>query len=146
MTRDIRHRNRMPILLGLLTILVLAATAPADVFAGSSVTFDNQSGTPALVKLIGPVSTVVEVPNGETRTVSATGGHYFILARYGIDENTYRYSKGDHFDITETYTGYSFRYQRVRITLHTVINGNYHTARSNKQEFENAGGLVVAGP
>jgi hypothetical protein len=145
MTRDMRHRNRMTILLGLLTVLILTLIASADVFAESSVTFDNQSGTPALVKLIGPISTVVEVPNGETRTVSATGGHYFILARYGTDESTYRYSKGDHFDITETYTGYSFRYQRVRITLHAVINGNYHTARSNKQEFDHAGASLVAG-
>lgn len=145
MTRDTRNRNTPTILLGLLTVLVLVATAPASVLAGSSVTFDNQSGQPALVKLIGPISTVVEVPNGETRTVSATGGHYFILARYGTDESTYRYSKGDHFDITETYTGYSFRYQRVRITLHTVINGNYHTARSNKQEFDHAGAALVAG-
>lgn len=146
MTRSTQNRKRFAVLFGLLTALALAATAPASVFAGSSVTFENQSGAPALVKLVGPISTTVEVPDGAVRTVQASGGHYYILARYGTDESNYRYSKGDHFDITETFTGYSFRYQRVRITLHAVINGNYHTARSNKQEFENTGGVVVAGP
>ena len=129
----------------MLTVLVLVAIAPASVFAGSSVTFDNQSGAPALVKLVGPISTTVEVPDGAVRTVQALGGHYYILARYGTDDSNYHYSKGDHFDISETITAYSHRYQRVRITLHAVVNGNYHTSHSNKQEFDNAGGVMTVG-
>ena len=132
------------IALGVVGILGLSSpTFGADI-AGSTITFDNQSGQSALVKLVGPLSLAVDVPNGEKRTLSASDGHYFILTRYGTDENTYHYSKGDHFDITETRTSYSHRYQRVRITLHAVINGNYHTSRSNKQEFDNAGSMMVA--
>jgi hypothetical protein len=135
----------MAVALGIVGILSLLSPALGADIAGSTITFDNQSGQPALVKLVGPLTLSVEVPDGGKQTVPASGGHYFILTRYGTDESSYRYSKGDHFDITETITAYSHRYQRVRITLHAVINGKYHTSRSNKQEFDNAGAAIVAG-
>lgn len=135
----------MIVALGLMGTLGLTSPAFGADIAGSSITFDNQSGQPAMVKLVGLISLTVDVPNGEKRTVPASGGHYFILTRYGSNESNFHYSKGDHFDITETITAYSHRYQRVRITLHAVINGNYHTSRSNKQEFDNAGGMMVVG-
>jgi hypothetical protein len=50
----------------LLTLVIAAASLiPLAIHAASTVTFDNKSGKPALVKLTGPTSTSIEVPNGE---------------------------------------------------------------------------------
>ncbi|MDR4468951.1 MAG: hypothetical protein MRJ68_11770 [Nitrospira sp.] len=106
MTRHSQNNKRLSVLLGLLTALLLTSTAPTSVCAGRRVTFDNQSSQPALVKLIGPVSATVEVPDEAMRTVQASGGHYFIHTHYVTGESTYRYSKGEHLDITETFTGF----------------------------------------
>ena len=106
------------------TLLALAITTafliPIAIQAASTVTFDNKSGKPALVKLTGPTSTSVEVQNGEKGTVSASAGHYFIKIRYGTP-GAYSYSKGDEFDVTETATTAS----DITITLHKVLAGNY---------------------
>jgi hypothetical protein len=45
----------------------------------ATVTFDNKSGQPALVKLIGPSRRTALVPNRQKRTVTAVGGRYYIL-------------------------------------------------------------------
>ncbi len=135
----------MVVALGLAGVLSLTSQAFGGDMAGSTITFDNQSGQPAQVKLVGPLSLAVDIPDGAKRTIPAESGHYFILTRYGTSEANYRYSKGDHFDITEMVTAYSYRYQQVRITLHAVVNGNYHTSRSNKQEFEQAQATLVGG-
>ena len=63
---------------------------------------------------------------------------YFYLT-HAIDKRIYQQPS------TEERTAFSYRYQRVRITLHAVINGNYHTSRSNRQEFEQAQATLVAG-
>ena len=46
----------------------------------NTITFDNQSGEPAVVKLIGPTKQSVEIPNGEKRTVNVAAGEYYILS------------------------------------------------------------------
>ena len=45
----------------------------------NTITFDNQSGQPALVKLIDPTGQVIEVPNGQKQTVNVSVGEYYIL-------------------------------------------------------------------
>lgn len=120
---------------GLVLIAMMLGLSSGHIAARalSTVTFDNQSGKVAVVKLIGPSSHIVEVPNRERRTVSASSGNYYILVRYkgsAPDQDTY--SRGDPFIIEESSTSYS----EIRITLHPVIHGNYRTRRSSQGEFE----------
>ena len=89
----------------------------------NTITFDNQSGEDALVKLIGPTKRAVKVSTRETQTVNVAAGKYYILTRYGSKPDQYRYSKGKPFTVTQTATQYSI----ITITLHKVIGGNYPT-------------------
>ena len=100
----------------------------------NTINFDNQSGEPALVKLIGPTPQIVKVPNGQKRTVNVAEGEYYILVRYGSSPERYRYSKGDTFTVRQTATQYS----AISITLHRVVGGNYPSRKSSSDEFDKA--------
>jgi hypothetical protein len=100
----------------------------------NTVTFDNRSGEPALVKLIGPIGQTIEVPDGQSRTVNVAAGEYYLLARYGSDPNRYTYSRGDRFTVGET----ARQYSAITITLHKVVGGNYPTRPTSAQEFDKA--------
>jgi hypothetical protein len=78
----------------LLTAWVASAAIAAG--AGPMISFANNSGDAALVKLVGPSSNVIEVPNGSTRSVQVRGGQYYILVRYGT-AGEYRYTRGDPY-------------------------------------------------
>jgi hypothetical protein len=125
---------------GILSVLSLMAGAEPL----SSVVFDNKSGQAALVKLVGPTTQVVEVPDGQMQSVKAAGGKYYILVRYGDSLDGYRYTRGEPFDVNERETAIGIEYSEITITLHPVINGNYSTAPSSKEEFEKA--VVEATP
>ena len=117
----------------LLGILYLGGILPI-IHAGdapNTITFDNQSGEPALVKVIGPTATAVEVPNEVSRSINAIAGQYYILVRYGDEPEKYRYYKGDPFAVRQTETQYSVN----TITLHKVIDGNYRTHPISSDEF-----------
>ncbi|MGB7748252.1 MAG: hypothetical protein WBN75_13300 [Verrucomicrobiia bacterium] len=90
--------------------------------AQNTVSFDNQSGEPALVKLIGPAPNEVEVPDGTRQSVQASAGKYFIKVRYGV-QGKFHYAKGQEFTVDETATTTS----QITITLHKVVNGNYES-------------------
>jgi hypothetical protein len=94
------------------------------------VTFDNKSGEPALVKLLGPTATSVEVPNMETRSVSALAGQYHIKIRYGSPP-AYRFARGEGFVITESALSRSL----ITMTLHKVAAGNYESYPILEEEF-----------
>ena len=98
----------------------------------NTITFDNKSGEPALVKVIGPSGQIVEVPNGQNRTVNAAAGEYYILVRYGSNPEKYRYAKGNPFIVTQTDTQYS----STTITLHKIVDGNYPSHPISAKEFE----------
>jgi hypothetical protein len=115
----------------------VAATAPGRTYTAlirygrSIVSLDNQSGEPALVRLVGPTRSEVYVPNGTRRSVQrVAAGRYLIQVRYGIP-GKYRYTRGDSFNVVATSTSYS----RVTITLHPVIGGTYSTFPSSAAEF-----------
>ena len=97
----------------------------------NTITFDNQAGEYALVKLVGPTLTSIEVPNGKKRTIHAEKGEYYILTRYGTDPNKYKFSKGETFEVTQSKTEYS----KTTITLYPVIDGNYSTTPITSDEF-----------
>ncbi len=107
-----------------------ALLIPVAAIGASTVTFDNQSGKPALVKLIGPTASSVTVENAKKEPVSVAPGHYFIKVRYGTP-GAYAYSKGDEFDVTETATTTS----DITITLHKVVAGNYGSKTISEAEF-----------
>jgi len=87
----------------------------------NTITFDNRSGRDALVKLIGPSSQAITVPNGDFRTVNVATGQYSILVRYGGSATEYSYVEGGPFTVSETVGEHS----AVKITLHPVVGGNY---------------------
>jgi hypothetical protein len=97
----------------------------------STITFVNQSGDDALVKLIGPIRLNVPVPNAESNSVHAPAGIYYILTRYCGRQGSCRYAKGDPFSVTQTATQYS----EIEITLHKVVGGQYHTRDASASEF-----------
>jgi len=106
--------------------------------AQNTVSFDNQSGEPALVKLKGPTSSEIEVPDGTKQAVQASAGKYFIKVRYGV-QGKYHYTKGEEFTVEETATTRS----KITITLHKVVNGNYDSRPINEEEF-GAGNHTIA--
>jgi ankyrin repeat protein len=98
------------------------------------VSFDNKSGEFALVKLMGPSATTIEVPRGETGKVNAAAGDYYLLIRFGEVPESYRYARGDDFKVTETASQYSI----TTITLFPVVNGNYDTHPISRKLFDQA--------
>jgi len=100
----------------------------------NTISFDNQSGEQALVKLVGPPSQIVNVEHGQKKTVNVKAGEYYILVRYGHNPERYRYSKGETFEIRQSET----KYYAISITLHKVVDGNYQTNETSSDEFEKA--------
>jgi hypothetical protein len=113
-------------------ILIAFALACNAQTRTATITFDNRSGDFAVVKLIGPSKHVAEVPDGERRTVNASGGNYYIVTRFGSKPDSYSYERGDNFNVTQTATKHSV----ITITLHKIVNGNYDTKPISAEEFE----------
>lgn len=100
-------------------------------YGRSVITFDNQTGEPALVRLVGPTRAEVYVANGSRNSIRRVeGGHYFIRVRFGTPGD-YRYIQGDAFDVRATSNSYSM----ITITLHGVVGGNYGSRASSEAEF-----------
>ena len=99
--------------------------------AQPTVTFDNQSGEIALVKLVGATAQTVSVAVGQRVSVIAEPGTYYIITQYGTDKSTQTYSRGDAFVLEKTATQVSV----VTITLHKVVGGNYGSRPSSREEF-----------
>ena len=112
------------------SIIVIILSAAVSAQAQNTVTFDNQSGEPALVKLIGPTLKEVGVPNMTKRKVDASAGHYIIKVCYGAP-GQYRYSKGQDFEVRQTARTRS----AITITLHKVVSGNYGSEPISEAEF-----------
>lgn len=111
------------------------ATRPGEgAIRRSRIEFENRSGEPALVRLVGPSCGEVHVPDSSTGAIEKLApGRYRIVIRYG-SEGRYRYAEGDPFEIEETATTYS----SVHITLHPVVGGNYRTRPATAADFEAA--------
>jgi hypothetical protein len=110
-------------------LLALAAWARA---AGpNTITFENQSGAAALVKLVGPTRGALPVPDRSIASIHVEAGRYYILVRYGSSGH-YAYSRGREFSVERSETAYSL----VTITLHKVVNGNYPTWPASQAEFD----------
>jgi hypothetical protein len=98
--------------------------------APNTITFDNQSGTDAIVKMVGRTRGAVPVPNRSRASIQVEPGSYYILVRYG-SAGHYSYSKGEKFSVES----HSDSYTAVLITLHKVVNGNYASWLASQAEF-----------
>lgn len=114
----------------LVGLVAVVCVATLSAFGQNKVVFDNQSGDPALVKVIGPTQCAVEVPSGAKVDAQASAGRYTIKVRYGT-AGKYRYAKGEEFTVTETPTARS----ETTITLHKVLAGNYETLAISEDDF-----------
>lgn len=127
--------NSMKLLLVFAITLMAFAYFDETTFAQNTpntITFDNQSGEFAIVKLIGPTKTAVEVLSGQKRTVNVEAGDYYLLGRYGTQPERYKYTRGDPFNVSQP----SGKYSAISITLHKVVDGNYNVRNVSKDEFE----------
>jgi len=118
----------------LLVILAICVAAVNAKDKPNTITFDNLSGSPALVKLIGPTPQIIHATNGQKRTVNVAAGEYYILVRYGSSPERFRYSKGNTFSVRQTASQYS----AISIALHRVVGGNYPSRESSSEEFNKA--------
>ena len=124
-------KKYLMIWIGIAVILLgFVSGQSANAEGRNSLTLINYSGDNALVKLTGPSRKTVEIPNGTSKTMNIAGGQYTIYVRYGT-LGRYRYTKGESFQIEET----PLSYTSASLTLHGVANGNYHTAGSSENEF-----------
>jgi len=125
----------------IVTLAVLLAGVHRGLAQQNTVSFENQSGEPALVKIVGPTQLHVSVPIGRKETVVVGAGRYHIKVRYGV-EGRYKYSRGDDFAVTETVTKRS----EVTISLRKVIGGNYRSTTISADEFGDNPDAAVASP
>ena len=103
---------------------------------GSTITVKNDSGGPALVKVMGPTKRLFRVRDGKGRTIKVPAGRYRVLVRYGSGPDSYAYAEGDPFDVVETDTEYS----ATTITLHGKEGGNYGSRPLTPEAFKKGRG------
>ncbi len=100
----------------------------------NTITFQNQSGEPALVKIIGPGSKTIDIRDQSSRTVKVEAGKYYILVRYGNKPDEYSYARGDTLVVSDT----TKQPATMNITLHKALGGGYPTHPILPEEFEKA--------
>lgn len=122
--------------------MLIVCLPVVSAWAQNKVVFDNQSGEPALVKLIGPTRTDVEVPSGAKAGADAAPGHYIIKVRYGTP-GRFHYAKGQEFNVTET----SQTWSKTTITLHKVNVWNYNSRPQpiTENEFAQENKVLLSG-
>jgi hypothetical protein len=113
----------------LITLASIFLCCILPTFAQHIISFDNESSEHALIKLIGPTPTLIEVSDRTQESVPVSAGKYFIKVRYG--QVTYHYARGQDFTIDES----PGRTSTITITLHNVVNGNYESTPISAQEF-----------
>ena len=116
--------------LAVLALVVSLLSISAGAAGRATLTLENASGDDALVRIAGPTTGYVEVPNSSSRTLNVSGGTYRLFVRYGRP-GRYSYTRGELFTITDN----GQEWEEVTVTLHKVPNGNYHTSPSDEGEF-----------
>ena len=86
-------------------VLALASRVHAQA-PPNTLKVENRSGDPVHAELIGPSAQVLELPDGEDRTINVAPGEYTMQIRYGNDPKAYTYSKVAPFKIEQTSTTY----------------------------------------
>ncbi len=103
----------------------------------NTITFENQSGEPALVHLFGPSEQRLQVDGATKRTVHVAGGIYAIVTRYGADRSRYRYEKADPFEVEDGLRKFT------KMTVPLAVPGS-KAQPASREEFEHGGALLQA--
>jgi hypothetical protein len=101
----------------------------------NSITFDNQSGQNAIVKVVGSMRVVAKVQNGQKRTVHVPTGEYYFLVRYGDSPKEYTYTKSASLEVTQPEDQHSI----ITITLHRRVKGDFKAESVSGEEFAQVG-------
>ena len=133
--QGVKRVRSVVVIAGVLWILGWASLPWAAQPAPHKITFDNQSGQNALVKLIGSTRLVVKVPKQRKKTVHAAEGDYYILVRYGDSAKDFTYTKSDVFAVTQSGDQYSI----ITFTLYRTRGGDFNVQPVSPEEFEGAG-------
>jgi hypothetical protein len=67
----------------------------------SVISLQNQAGTDATVRLLGPSAQVLTVMDGQTFGARVAAGDYYVLVRYGKDPKEYLFEKAGPISVTE---------------------------------------------
>ncbi len=135
---DILHiKNMLGAIWGsiIVTIFLLAALpvlAHASQTPSHTITFDNQSGRNAVVRVMGPTKAVAKMQRDETRIVRVVTGEYYILVRYGDSEKEYSYTKSSPFSVTQSDGKFSI----ITFILHRRGGGSFNVQPVSGTEFE----------
>lgn len=128
-----RRAHLAPAVLIAAGLMVATASSSVAQAPASTITFQNRSSEPALVRLVGQPAQTIEVPALSSRTVPTRAGEYYVVIRYGTP-GAYSYARGDPFTVRHS----SRDWEEITITLQKVIGGNYRTRDASKEEFEKA--------
>jgi hypothetical protein len=89
------------------------APNPSAVGGLSVISFQNQSGADATVRLLGPSAQQFTVLSGQSFEANVAPGNYYVLVRYGRTPTEYLFSKAGPVTVTEI----NGKYSKVRINL-----------------------------
>jgi hypothetical protein len=109
----------------------LIPPSPPVVIGLSVISFQNQSGTDATVRMLGPSAQVLTIVNGQSFGARVTAGDYYVLVRYGKSDSEYLFEKAGPIPVTEP----SGKHSVVRITLQRPARND----QKARQEFYKGG-------
>ncbi len=118
------------LLMGVLAMVPVVAWA--DSTKPNSITFENQSGRNAVVRIIGPTKSIAKMQRDETRIVHVSAGDYYILVRYGDSKKEFNYTKSAVFPVTQSENKFSV----IRFILHRRSGGTFNSQPVSGNEFE----------
>jgi len=110
-------------------IALVAVTHPAN--AQNVVKFENKSGQPVFVKLIGPTYEEIKIPRGGSAKVPVSTGQYTFRVRYGA-QGSYRYSRGQKFRVEEN----TQTWDQMTITLQMAKPEDFSAHPISRDRFE----------
>ena len=70
------------------------------------------------------------IPAGKSGTIKLPPGEYYEVAKFQLKSGDFIYSKGGGFSIKPD------KYSKLVMTLHPVINGNYHSYSCSAKDFD----------
>jgi hypothetical protein len=86
----------------------------------SVISLQNQSGSDATVRLLGPSAQLLTVVDGQSFGARVAAGDYYVLVRYGRSASEYLFDKAGPIHVTET----GGQYTVVHITLRRPAANN----------------------
>ncbi|MGB0908763.1 MAG: hypothetical protein ACPGYT_00230 [Nitrospirales bacterium] len=127
-----RVRMVWQVLLIVMIMAVMPLSVQADQVTPNMITFENQSGRNAVVRVIGPTRAVAKMQRDESRIVRVAAGEYYILVRYGDSKKEYSYTKSAAFFVTQSEKQVSM----ITFILHRRHGGTFNSQPVSDKEFE----------